>query len=69
MFWFCQFYISYIILLVDSGGWVPLLDTTNEGPVTCHTTTQTEGPEKGSSVLPQGPSIGQWLPLKQYSHE
>ena len=29
--------------LVDSGGWVPLLDTTNEGPVTCDAATQTEG--------------------------
>lgn len=29
--------------LVDSGGWVPLLDTTNEGPATCDAATQTEG--------------------------
>lgn len=29
--------------LVDSGGWVPLLDTTDEGPVTCNASTQTEG--------------------------
>ena len=29
--------------LIDSGGWVPLLDTTNEGPVTCDAATQTEG--------------------------
>ncbi|XP_065882597.1 double zinc ribbon and ankyrin repeat-containing protein 1-like isoform X3 [Dysidea avara] len=29
--------------LVDTGGWVPLLDTTEEGPVTCEVATQTEG--------------------------
>ena len=29
--------------LVDSDGWVPLLDTTNDGPVTCDVAAQTEG--------------------------
>lgn len=29
--------------LVDSDGWVPLLDTTDEGPVTNDASTQTEG--------------------------
>ena len=29
--------------LVDSDGWVPLLDTTNDGPVTSDMATQTEG--------------------------
>ena len=29
--------------LVDSDGWVPLLDTTNEDPVTSDVSTQTEG--------------------------
>lgn len=28
---------------MDSDGWVPLLDTTGEGPVTCDGSTQTEG--------------------------
>lgn len=29
--------------LVDSDGWVPLLDTTDDGPVTSDVATQTEG--------------------------